>query len=171
MGLVIFMLFLATPTWAEQACSGQAYVKDKDPKGTNVRADPNGQAKIVAVIPHDEDGVIVTLKAFDNGWIKISEYQSIAGTQKKINGWVNARLLGTGSGRGTVGYNPSLFLYQGPKKSSPRQKIVPDDTGYRLLGCDGEWVHVEQTYPPSKATISGWLPSDSHCPNPVTTCS
>jgi hypothetical protein len=170
-GVIGFLLFFSIHALAKLPCAGQAYINDKDPKGTNVRAEPSIQAKVIHVIPHDEDGVIVTLSESHDGWIQISGYETIAGAKKKLNGWVNAKLLGTGN-RAVEG--TGRVLYEAPNKSSKTRSLAPlgdlNEIGYRLLGCDRDWLYVEQDYPPSKTPFSGWIPGDAHCPNPVTTC-
>lgn len=169
--LFAILFLFAAPARGQQVCTGNAYITDKDPKGTNVRATPDVKSTVIRVIPFNEDGVIVTLRASENGWIKISDYEPIGGGKKKVNGWVSATLLGTG-GRSVE--KIGKVLYAEPNLSSKTQSLTQlgdlNEIGWRLLGCSGDWVHVEQRYPASKAPLSGWLPGDSHCPNPVSTC-
>ncbi len=147
---------------ATPACDVEAYVVDRDPKGLNVRDAPGAQGRVVAVIPLDEDGTIVRMRASSpNGWVQIDRAETVGGTvvfDKK--GWVSGNMLGTETrGYGTKG----VKLYAAARKGSV-VGTVPPETEVRVAGCSGDWVRVRYK------NLDGWLQPEDQCPNPVTLC-
>lgn len=57
----------------------------------NMRASPNPSAAVVATIPHDAGGILVTGRRAAGDWVEV--------TFQRRRGWVNARFLGLSSGR------------------------------------------------------------------------
>ncbi len=191
---LIFVIFASilcgTSSHAEIPCSGDAYIIDADPHGTNLREAPDGHAKIIRVIPRDKvGGTFVRIAGYSNGWIHVNEFFDTTDEfkPKKINGWIHARLLGTNSEVGD-----GVRLYTLPHKTSKNILFPPVSVGFRLLSCQDDWIQVETISPNAdyvkeageefgrkrflidlrkrKTPLTGWLPKYGHCPNPLTTC-
>lgn len=158
----------------EIKCSTGAYVIDPDPNGLNVRDKPNG--KVITRLPLD---AMVTITAFKDGWIKISEadYPDNEGFAKKnhhpckdgwtkltgINGWVFAKHLGTS----VRNYNPDKeewLLSENLPTGQKTVKLEDTNAGVIVLECSGNWLKVIYR------SNTGWLHPDLNCPNSLTTC-
>lgn len=189
----------ATPAWAqaERKCELYAHVVDRDPKGVNVRAAPNAQAKIVGTLKfRARDGEIaVDIAAESNGWFRIKSFEHFSSdTSGKLGGWVHGSRLGTG-----------LKIMDGPK-ASERLLEEPSERSKTLLlftwdpGVDGKGAGLWADLPGGKrekidyekvkgaATpillgcengyvkirmnkkYEGWVPAARLCGSPVTTC-
>ncbi len=188
-----------TPAWAqaERKCELYAHVVDRDPKGVNVRAAPNAQAKIVGTLKfRARDGEIaVDIAAESNGWFRIKSFEHFSpDTSGKLGGWVHGSRLGTG-----------LKIMDGPK-ASERLLEEPSERSKTLLlftwdpGVDGKgaglWAELpggkreKIDYEKVKAAATpillgcengyvkirmnkkyeGWVPAARLCGSPVTTC-
>ncbi len=147
----------------EVECSFDAFVIEKDPKGLNVREAPDAHSKILGVIspavyekPPSTSRYLVKpeLKVIGgkNGGFKVKEAHDNEGLLEEMTklkarkmysgiGWVSGKML-------TIKSNATEALL-GPSKESKilhkqnDQVSFDDIDGYKLLGCQGEWVFVE----------------------------
>lgn len=172
-----------------EACAISAWSTDPDPKGLNVRAAPNGSAKIVGTLPAPRDiagdrfATEVSVTGSKGGWLRISEAHVIDyvgdGPTEIVfegEGWVSGRHLG-------LALNQS-DLYGGPSAASARVATLvgedPDGLAYgpdsfrvdRIHACRGDWVEVEGAIAidgnPAGPRLRGW--TRGTCSNQVTTC-
>lgn len=147
-------------------CDVRAYVIDEDPKGLNVRSEPNAKSKILGALPPMTD---ITIVGVQGGWLRIGSAESeIVDTGEMVtglpqSGWISRRLVGTD----TRNYAEvsEYFLHEAPDKKSkvvtdPREAILP------IVDCDGAWVKVE-----AKDGKAGWLEPGGQCANWRTNCS
>lgn len=156
----------APPTaGAVRACSVYAYVIDKDPKGVNVRAEPNGKAKILGAL---REWTELQITGVQNGWLRIAgvSYENDDGSAREDlpqSGWVSRRFVGTETRN--YGDVSEYFLHESPDEKSKRVGD-PENGTMKIVDCDGTWAKVEA--PNGK---SGWLPSIARCANFRTNCS
>lgn len=160
-----------------KACALQAYSRDPDPAGLNVRAAPNGRAPILGKLPHvtnaqsgSFDAIFEIIGAKD-GWLLIKgakydpDYGPIPHAPKLYSGagWVAGSLVGMG-------------LLAHSLKSAPRDDAPdvvslsgfddsggggPQDVAFRsLLDCDGEWYRVELPLKQEVGRLKPLTPSD-----------
>jgi hypothetical protein len=146
-------------------CMHSGWVQDADKKGTNIRATPSLNAKIVKVFPFPkEDGeqVIVNTIGYDGGWLKIRLAESVDGTQLlDRDAWISAKMV-TASVE-TKNSKPAI-LYAAPTRNSRKVGTIPNDTLIAIAGFDCFGFKV------SYKGKTGWLSSEDTCGNPVTTC-
>ena len=168
--LLLVMLCALTgagvPLWAQTGqCTHSGWVQDKDKNGTNVRAAPSSNAKMVKVFPFPkEDGeqVIVNTIGYDNGWLKIRHAETVDGTQLLDKAaWISAKMVKASVE--TKNSKPAT-LYAAPTRSSRKVGTIPNDTLIDIGGFDCFGFKV--TY----KGRTGWLSSEDTCGNPVTTC-
>jgi uncharacterized protein YgiM (DUF1202 family) len=152
----------------EANCGIEGWVTDKDPKGLNVRNQPNIKGKIVANLPHksnsDDDIVTVYITGYSNGWVKIARAETISGeTLFDDIGWISAKMVTTGT-KGSENYNQPAPLYA---QTNTKKKVgsVPSEANVQIAGFQCGWIKV--TYKGK----SGWMRTQNVCGSPVTTCS
>ena len=158
-------------------CSVDAFVTDTDPAGLNIRDAPKG--KIIAKIP-TQDGSAVLLKIMDSnkGWFKVKDI-SIIDSELDYGhlpvGWVYGSMIATEIKLGN--YETGIAFYESPHKTSAKgielyhvegKKSLPKIK--RMMGCQGEWLHVETFKTKNNSAAIGWLAPKNQCSNPVTTC-
>ena len=142
----------------ETACKIYAYVVDKDPNGLNVRKGAGKNFDVLGKIMPDEDGVIVDVIGFENGWLKIENAETIEGAKAfDGRGWVFASMLATTTRMKTK-------LYSEPNAKSKSLANLPEEEEVKLVACQGQWAKVQY------GKKQGWLAPDAQCGNPVTTC-
>ena len=151
----------------ETECRIYAWVTDPDPKGLNVRADPNGSAEILGVLTHEEPPISVTLVDANAGWFQISRaehFENTGGSSTEDlpqSGWVSGSLLGVS----TRNYGPTseYKLHKEPDSNSP---VVadPGEATVSLVDCKGKWLKVKHD------GKQGWLSPEGQCSSSVTTC-
>lgn len=164
----------------ENKCDFGAYVTETDPKGLNVRAAADKNAKVLGTIPPavlEVDGTYlvkpeVQVLGSKNGWIKIKgahDNSSLIEELGKIKprkmfkgeGWVSGKLLTVKS--------MASSAHDGPSKGN---KVLFQDEdfdridSFKLLGCQGQWAYVEDKDKKSGNTY--WL--DGLCATQETTC-
>jgi SH3-like domain-containing protein len=144
------------------SCSGSVYTVDPDPKGTNVRSSPRGNAPVVIVIPDDSESTVVDLSASFEDWLLIHAARGVtSGFSFQGEGWVHGSLLAVRAMHPS-GWN--IPLYSKPDAKSSVIKTIAGDTEVKLTGCKGDWMHV------GIGALKGWLAPEDYCGNPVTTC-
>lgn len=151
------------------ACELDAYSKETDPKGLNVRSGPSIDAPILATLPgwkppgpDDElEGhlpVGFTIVEARNGWVRIAEVSipdpgSGAHQASAISGWVSGK---------KVGYALQTEAgFERPDPNSPA--LIQQDGGVVLddaIGisdCSGEWARIDFGDPrsPKRAWFRG----------------
>ena len=154
------------PTPVTRPCDVQAYVIDKDPKGLNVRSEPNAKSKILGALPPLTD---ITIVGVQGGWLRIGSAESENANTGEMaqglpqSGWISRRLVGTDTRN--YGEVSEYFLHEAPDKKS---KVITDPRAATLpiVDCDGEWVKVE-----AKEGKAGWLERQGQCANWRTNCS
>jgi hypothetical protein len=145
-------------------CDMSAYVTDPDPKGTNIRSAPNGEATVVKTMPNASD-TVVKIKGYSGGWFEISRAEMVGDEARVVfegRGWVHSSLLGLEVGNN--GYGPPA-LYAAPNKQSRvLKRLRPDEDSVKLLACKEGWAKVQS------GGQTGWLAREGQCANPLTTC-
>lgn len=144
-------------------CDTGAYLIDRDPNGTNVRSKPGKNSAIVKTLK-SEDAIVVRLSGSSNGWFEISSAGTVGGETDKTlyegRGWIHSSLVGMDVASG----EPKLYA-EPRKKSRVLMKLVPDGSEIKPIGCKGDWVQVRS------GKLTGWIPREAQCSNPLTTCS
>ena len=176
-----------------EPCSFGGWSNDTDPKGLNVRAAPNLQAKILGIVPpprklpkeFDAGGPDAVKAAFRvighrGGWFLIedirsqgvdygSPYPRTLLPAYKGRGWINGRMVGAAYANGGL---PAGRLYVSPHADAGSSEVI-DKHGDRLgaggspsriLACSGWWALVET----GEGTRGWWR---ALCSNQVTNCS
>lgn len=145
----------------QRSCKIGAYIIDKDPKGLNVRSEPNSQSKIIDTLPTNNLGLIVDINAVQGDWVQLSKAQSPGKLEFQGNGWVYTQLLGTSTrGYGTNG----VSVYDSANTQAKAIGRIPSQRNVKLLSCDRDWALVEYQ------GLKGWIEPESQCGNPLTTC-
>jgi SH3-like domain-containing protein len=146
---------------SQQTCQISAFVIDEDPKGLNVRSEPNKDSQIIGNLPTNTEGVIVDLAASQGDWVQLTKAESPQKIEFQGKGWVYAQLLGTS----TRGYGtPGVSVYKSASEQSTVMGQIPPEKGVKLLSCNQDWALVEYE------GIKGWISPEAQCPNPLTTC-
>ncbi|MBD2614691.1 MAG: SH3 domain-containing protein [Nostoc sp. GBBB01] len=138
-----------------QKCDIFAYVTDTDPQGLNVRTGASTKHRILGQIPINQTVQVV---AAVKNWVQITNpSDGFQGT-----GWVFVPNLGLSTqGYGTNG----VEIYANSNEQSRKIGIIPANTPVQLLGCRGDWAHIE--YQGTK----GWLKREDQCGAALTSCS
>ncbi len=168
--IILSLAFLITGVFAQEEanCGISGWVTDKDPKGLNVRDQPNAKGKIIAKLPHksneDDDIVTVYITGYSNGWVKIARAETINGdTIFDDIGWISAKMVATGT-KGSENYNKPVPLYA---QTNTKKKLgtIPSEATVQIAGFQCGWIKVIYK------GKSGWIRVANICGNPVTTCS
>jgi len=171
--LVLFILTIGgqkiSAQTEESSCSIEAWVTDKDPKGLNVRSQPNATSKILGTLKitgnDNDEEITVNVIGYSNGWVKISGATKISGDEVFSGlGWVSAKMVATGT-KGDKNYDDPVQLYAAAKTSSKKTGTIPSESSVRIAGFSCGWIKVELN------GKSGWIRTLNICGNPVTTCS
>lgn len=174
--LVLAFVVAALPLAAAAQCTIGAWVQDPElPKATTkVHQRPRLSSKGVAEIPFagDEDGEQAILRVtgyspvkvdrYHTGWVRISEAVTVDGKELfKGDGWIPASRVRTNVQTPT---NKAANLYNSPSKKAARAGSLPTESMVEIAGfnCFGFKVRYKKKI--------GWLPKESSCGNPVTTC-
>lgn len=144
-------------------CDTSAYIIDQDPNGTNVRSNPDKNSSVIKTLK-SEDAIVVNISGSSNGWFQISTAETAGGatdqTLFKGRGWIHSSLLHIDVAAG----DPKL--YAEPRKTSRvLQKLIPDGSAILPIGCKNDWMQVRS------GKLTGWVPREAQCSNPLTTCS
>lgn len=177
--LLFFAILLAAalPPAATAQCSLDAWVEDSElPKATTkVHKSPNLTSKELADIPFagEEDGDQAMLRVtgystarvdkYWTGWLRISEATTVDGKELfKGDGWIPVNRVRTNVQTPT---NKAAAIYATPSKKAKRSGTIPTESMVEIVGfnCFGFKVR-------SAKGKTGWLPRESSCGDPVTTC-
>lgn len=174
-------------------CNFSAFSRDHDPAGLNVRAEPNANARILGRLPAANDPQAYSTFGADvigykKGWFLIEHgFEAVWTPQRPREpvysgrGWVAANLMTTQLLREKLklapnGAAPDVLNLQDVKGEGP------DDSDFvtprRILGCSGDWVHVEIALRPGEKALaktnapagaaSGW--ANGTCASQTTPC-
>jgi hypothetical protein len=166
---LIILAFCVSGIFAQEEanCGIHGYVIDKDPKGLNVRNQPNINGKVIAKLPHksndDDDIVMVYITGYSNGWVKIAQAETVGGGSVFDDiGWISAKMVGTGT-KGSESYDKPAPLYA---QTNTKKKIgtIPSEVEVQIAGFSCGWVKVIYK------GKSGWIRDANICGSPVTTC-
>lgn len=166
----------AQPAEVATCAPFDAWSKDNDAKGLNVRAVPGSRARIIGRVPGPDGPMAssMTVHGYRNGWFLIQSHES-----SELIPMSTVPLL-TGEQRGWVsGLMLMLEVYDPDLRAAPRDDAPviaqlrtenrqarsenPGVIVQRLLECRGAWKRVAT----NRGT--GWVRET--CGNPVTTCS
>ncbi|MFZ6723793.1 SH3 domain-containing protein [Undibacterium sp. Ji49W] len=139
------------------SCQIKVFPADPDTKGSNIRNGPGSEYKVLAMIKDSDSEIEVSGSA--GKWLRIRQVTGVNGTVYfKGEGWVYGPLTGINS-RGKIN------LLTSPDKQSAITGKMPDDATASVQGCKDAWLEIQYK------NIKGWMPPNSYCGNPVTTCS
>lgn len=175
--LVLAFLVAALPVMAAAQCSIGAWVEDPElPKATTkVHQKPNLSSKGLADIPFagDQDGEQAMLQVtgysparvdrYHSGWLRITSAVTVDGKELfKGDGWIPASRVRTNV---QTPANKAAPIYVAPSKKANRAGTLATESMVEIVGfsCFGFKVRSNGK--------TGWLPRESSCGNPVTTCS
>ena len=68
--LLFLMSLFQLAQAADESCSLMLWVTDPDPKGLNIRATPDGSAKVIGTLPKSTEFTAINSK---NGWIQFKK--------------------------------------------------------------------------------------------------
>jgi SH3-like domain-containing protein len=137
-------------------CNIKVFSRDPDPKGTNVRAGPGAEHRVVGVIADSDSQMEVT--GASGKWLRIRSAEGVDGKSYfKGEGWVSAGLMAV-----TARYK--VKLHSGPDKTSATIAILNMEEQVTMQSCKGKWIQVRWK------EVIGWMEPGSYCGNPVTTC-
>jgi hypothetical protein len=176
-------------------CNFSAFSRDHDPAGLNVRAEPDGNARILGRLPlgrSEPNDPYSTFGAdvigYKKGWFLIEHgFEAVWTPQRPREplysgrGWVAANLMTAQLLREKLklapsGASPDVLNLRDVKGEGP------DDgdfvTPRRILGCSGDWVHVEVGLRPGEKALAktnapagavrGW--ANGTCASQTTPC-
>jgi hypothetical protein len=176
-------------------CNFSAFSKDHDPAGLNVRAEPDGNARILGRLPFGRLGPNDPYSTFGadvigykKGWLLIEHgFEAVWNPQRPREppyfgrGWVAANLMTAQLLRGKLkltpdGASPDVVNLQDVKGEGPEDSFFV--TPRRILGCSGDWVHVEVGLSPGAKALAktdapagavrGW--ANGTCASQTTPC-
>ena len=165
--IIVFVISINFILAQEEAnCGIHGWVIDKDPKGLNVRNQPNLNGKIIGNLPHksneDDDIIMVYITGYSNGWLKIAQAEPITGEKVFDDiGWISAKMVETGTQSNN---NSPIPIYLAAKASSKKVGNIPGDVTVKIAGYQCGWVKIIYK------GKTGWVQEKFICGNPVTTC-
>jgi hypothetical protein len=159
-------------------CKVRGWVQDSDPKGTNVRSAPSGNAPIIGhlapltrITKDESTGVEFDIVGSKDGWLLIREGSDGGLTFDKAHeadgrGWISARLVST--------QLRAPAFRSAPHRDAPEiARMTGDDWGpysvaiVAVHGCQGRYIDVTAT-PVGGKPVRGW--SFAPCSLQLTTC-
>jgi len=175
-------------------CNFSAFNRDRDPAGLNVRAEPDANARILGRLPTltDPPQAYSTFGAdvigYKNGWFLIEHGFEAVWTPRRPKepvysgrGWVAANLMTAQLLREKLklapsGAAPEVLDLKDVKGEGPEDCCFV--TPRRILGCSGDWVHVEVGLRPGEKALArtdapagavrGW--ANGTCASQTTPC-
>jgi hypothetical protein len=176
-------------------CNFSAFSSDHDPAGLNVRAEPNGNARILGRLPLGPSGPNDPYSTFgadvigyEKGWFLIEHgFEAVWAPQRPREpvysgrGWVAANLMTAQLLREKLklapsGASPDVLDLRDVKGEGPDDCCFV--TPRRILGCSGDWVHVEVGLRPGETALAktnapagavrGW--ANGTCASQTTPC-
>jgi hypothetical protein len=178
----IAWLALALPVGAGE-CDFEAWSRDRDPAGLNVRAAPTATSRIVGHLPppRDEGGtdfaVEVHVVGSRDGWLEIDRaafagYDLPKKTVFTGRGWVSGRLLDVSVQDERVRSAPEAtakILDEARETAAGERDVLRVD---RIRACKGRWIEMDGRLAPGGAdggrAVMGWV--TGLCGNQATTC-
>ncbi|MFY0254845.1 hypothetical protein ACDQ55_12915 [Chitinophaga sp. 30R24] len=112
----------------------------------------------------DEDFIVFEVTEDSDSLFNVSVIYSIAGTTFK--GWIKkSNVIGTY----LASYTGNIAIYDEPNKKS-QKSIISDWTNELVVvsACKSKWVKISLLQKGKK--YLGWLPPESQCADPYTTC-
>lgn len=127
----------------------------------------NVKGSVIDSISNDyqmEDYYEIQIIKQQDGWVKI---KANAIKKEKI-GWVKIRP--SYFGVYAANYTGSLTVYQEPNKESKKIHTFPEyfTEPFNVLGFNKGWIQV--SLKKKGRLYKGWVPKESTCPNPYSTC-
>ena len=170
---------MSTSSFAAVQCQFNGYLIDQDPLGTNVRAAPAPNSKILGKMSNAAHGSELSAEfevlEIRNGWILVNntdpepdEPWTKTGFRNYIGkGWIAAPLLRVDPYSSIFRAAPSdtakILFDIDPKKATAPDGLFALLKKQVLVGCNGQWAKIKTEHG------TGWV---SHvCGNPKTTCS
>ena len=176
-------------------CNFSAFSRDHDPAGLNVRAEPDGNARILGRLPLgrlEPNDPYSTFGAdvigYKKGWFLIEHgFEAVWTPQRPKEpvysgrGWVAANLMTAQLLREKLklapnGASPDVLNLRDVKGEGPADCCFV--TPRRILGCSGDWVHVEVGLRPGEKALTktdapagavrGW--ANGTCASQTTPC-
>jgi len=176
-------------------CNFSAFSKDRDPAGLNVRAEPDGKARILGRLPlsrMEPNDPYSTFGAdvvgYKKGWFLIEHgFEAVWTPQRPREpvysgrGWVAANLMTAQLLREKLklapdGASPDVVNLRDVRGEGPEDSFFV--TPRRILGCSGDWVHVEIALRPGEKALAktdapagavrGW--ANGTCASQTTPC-
>ena len=139
-------------------CNFDAFSKDHDPAGLNVRAEPDAKARVLGRLPpsinlNGYSSFGVTVIGYKKGWLLVEQgFDAVPDprltTQPRYfgRGWVAANLMTTQLLRGKLKQLPNPASSDVIDLKDVRGE-GPDDSWFvtprHVLSCSGDWLHVE----------------------------
>ena len=167
--LTTLMMVIVMSVFAQR--SAGAYICDDSGTPTNIRNAPNG--KVVKKLPDIDGGYVVSLLEVKNNWWRIDPIIDIYGDEEdesvqlkgsKTGYWIHYSVLGFG-----IAGDHENVLRVTPSSKGKVIKVEPSylfEVTLRPLEIRGKWIKVIT----SDNRITGWMPIDKICDNPLTTC-
>ncbi len=158
--------------FAQDGCGDDAfinaYVAGKAPRSLDIRDQPNAKGKILATVktvPNDADSgfIVVVIKGFSNGWVKIASALRDGGSSFDGIGWVSANIAV--KIKGSSGRNNKPADLYAAARSKRKIGTLAVETQVLITDLTCGWVKVKYK------TKVGWIKASNFCGDPVTSCS
>ncbi|MCX6319477.1 MAG: hypothetical protein NTW29_19525 [Bacteroidetes bacterium] len=111
----------------------------------------------------DEDYLMIDILNSNDSMYFVSATYSVSG--KTIKGWISRK---TKLAIFSKFYDKELLLYKEPKKKEVVFKAPPSVKELEVLACKDGWLKIRTKDREKRYT--GWIPPESQCSNPYTTC-
>lgn len=169
--LAIVLTTTPRPVQAGESCSTHGFALHPD-RSIEIRAGAGEHFDLVQTVPADEARTLFGIagvggSGIDGTWLKI-DMAVDSGNENVFSGtgWVPAGALAVKS-------HPAHAVYLAPSRQAKPMDISLFDAVLPLVGCRGEWVHVE--LPVTGTEIlgpapTGWMPPGTYCGNPWLEC-
>jgi hypothetical protein len=165
----------------------QVHVSDPDPNGLRVRTAPDRNARIIGILP--TTSVAQTSLHLDSsvgGWVHFRTATLTESEHPYLHpvppqGWVAASMVSASPNDGHLVRGISLHKSPKSTKSLGIIRLQPSPSGggeinfrqKRLLGCQGDWIHIEGSFLENhiaQPPVQGWLAPGDYCGSSLTTC-
>lgn len=124
------------------------------------------KSKKLKEVTHDfdnEDYIIIKLLSSNDSMYQVDVSYSIAGFV--VKGWISRNNSLFVFSRA---YEKDLLLYDSPKSNSKHRAIEYTVSPLKVIGSNACWLKIEIVHDCTR--ITGWIPPESQCANPYTTC-
>ena len=122
--------------------------------------------KVLKYLSHnfkEEDYLLFTIKNSNDSMYYVEASHAIAGGN--VKGWINKS---TKVAIFPKAYNEKLIVYNSFSKKSKKTSLSNISGELNVLDYKDGWLKVKATV--NGKAIAGWLPPESQCSNPYTTC-